>query len=415
MTSRLLVAIGGIGWGKTSASVIHYLKLASEFPGTTGVVVVPTYTMFEDVLLTEIEKWSTGIRKFYHQTKHRLELINGSEILFRVGETKRQIERLRGTNIQWWGLEEAALLSKKVFEIMLGRLRESDWGQGLITTTPKGRNWIFDLVNERQRACEKCMFPLREDLQLLGMNIPKNAQVTRYRGNDFVAYTNIPTFLNLHLPLSYLQDLLIQYAGKFARQELWGEFIALAGLVYDCFDFDKHVISKVSVTPVRRWGVIDWGFTNPTCIHVYGWDGKRLILEDEVYQSQLTADDVAIHCKEFQDQYPGIERWFADPEDPASIETLRRDGLNVERANNDLIGGIKRTYSWIRNDRIRVLKHCQGLQNELGLYAYPDTEEKNVEKPIDKFNHACDCLRYMVNELEDFVSYTAKGIPPRRR
>lgn len=403
---RIIAGIGGIGWGKTSGTAVHYLMAASNYPGSTGIVITPTYVMLEDTLLPEIFKWSHGIRKFYHQTKHRLELLNGSQILFRVGETKKQIERLRGPNITWTGLEEAALLSKKVYDIMMGRLREDDWGQCILSTTPKGRNWIYDLIQNKQRKIERCRYNLRTDIGL----DKTICEVIRYIGDDLIAYTNIPTFLNKTLPISYLQSLLKEYAGKFARQELWGEFISMAGLVYENFNPDLHILQRVKRIPLERYGVVDWGFSSECCIHVYGIDEQgRLTCEDEIYRTRMTADDVGDEILDFQEQYtdPPIQRVLCDPADPSSIETLRRKGINAEPANNDLIGGIKTVDAWMKNNLIYTLNHCQGFINESGLYSYP--EDSLSEKPLDKYNHAMDCLRYMVNYLVTFGGKVAVG------
>jgi PBSX family phage terminase large subunit len=394
---RHLWGVGGIGWGKTAGGVIHDLMLAERY-NDVGVVVVPTYVMFEDVQLAEYAKWmAPSIVRGFNATKHRLKLTNGATILFRPAETRRQIERLRGSNIRWVRFEEAALLSKKAYEIMLGRLRVGDWQQAVGSTTPKGKNWVYDLIMQNQTKKEVCTFTIHG----------RNFQIVRYLGPDFCAYTNIPTFINLKLPDRFLVDLETRYFGKFKEQELFGRFVAMEGLVYDCFKEAKHVLKKPKHKITMTWIVVDWGFTNPAAILVFGIDTEdNLYVIDEIYQSGLTIDKIADFVLEFQDQY-SAEATICDKSLPDHIKFLRQKGINANPCNNALISGIDNLYAWISKNMFYVLEHCQNTRNEFGLYSRPEEPKKGKEEePIKEFDHAMDCCRYMVNWLSDHYGTT---------
>jgi hypothetical protein len=114
---------------------------------------------------------------------------NGTKCLLRSGDDP---ERLRGPNLGWFWLDEAAMMPEMVFDIMIGRLR-LDPGRAWITTTPKGKNWVWKVfVKER-----------REDYSLIRCTS---------RDNQF-------------LPGYYLDSLDRKYSGAFHQQEVEAEFI----------------------------------------------------------------------------------------------------------------------------------------------------------------------------------------------
>ena len=76
----------------------------------------------------------------WHASEMLARLVNGSEVMFRSADDP---DRLRGPNIGWFWLDEAAMMGVDVWNIMLGRLREAP-GRAWLTTTPRGDNWIYD-------------------------------------------------------------------------------------------------------------------------------------------------------------------------------------------------------------------------------------------------------------------------------
>lgn len=116
-------------------------------------------------------------------------LVNGTDILFRSADDP---ERLRGPNLGWFWLDEAALMPVDAWNIMLGRLRERP-GRAWITTTPRGDNWIY------QRWVRN---------PLPGYELVRSSS----RDNPF-------------LPRDFVANLEAAYTGRFARQEIEGDFL----------------------------------------------------------------------------------------------------------------------------------------------------------------------------------------------
>jgi len=189
--ARNTAFIGGIGSGKTRASVI---KAISMPPNTIGMLVAPTYGMLRDTIIRtflEIINKAPAVLHSFNQSGLHAVLWDGKEILFRSADNP---ERLRGPNLSWAALDEAALMSRNTLDIMLGRLRLEP-GNMWFTTTPKGKNhWLAEYIETG------------------------HVEVHTSRTMD-----------NPYLPTSYLESLKTQYSTQFYRQEVLGEFVDMEG------------------------------------------------------------------------------------------------------------------------------------------------------------------------------------------
>ena len=76
------------------------------------------------------------------------------------------------------------------------------------------------------------------------------------------------------------------------------------------------------------------------------------------------------------------------------METLRRDGWNVRKADNDVLSGIRRTADALKSGKIVICDRCTDCLREMELYVW-DTKagHDRVKKEHD---HAMDDMRYFV-------------------
>jgi len=105
-TARFKGFSGPIGSGKSQALCQEAIKLSYLNAGRLGLLGAPTYPMLRDATqaaLLEILEQS-GV-PFEHSKAENMLLIKdtGSRILFRPVD---EFERLRGTNLAWFGLDE---------------------------------------------------------------------------------------------------------------------------------------------------------------------------------------------------------------------------------------------------------------------------------------------------------------------
>lgn len=137
---------------------------------------------------------------------------------------------------------------------------------------------------------------------------------------------------------------------------------------------------------------LDFGYTNdPTSlIDVYEWNGKR-ILNERIYRQGLVNADIAPYCTKNIIVY-------ADSSEPKSIEEIRRFGVmikGVTKGADSITFGIQ----VMQSQEYLVTANSTNLIKELRQYCW-DTDKtgKKLNKPIDKWNHAIDAVRY--HEME---------------
>lgn len=196
--ARARAFVGGIGSGKTMAGCAEVFR--PEYAGATGAFVAPTFPMLRDATLRTFlalcetcQKQGWPVLTAFRRADMVAELATGATVLFRSADDP---DRLRGPNLGFFYLDEAAMMSRLTWDIMLGRLREKP-GRSWLTTTPRGFNWIYDLFVTQA---------------LDGYEIIRSSS----RDNPF-------------LPPDFVGTLEQAYAGQFRQQEIEGEFVQPEG------------------------------------------------------------------------------------------------------------------------------------------------------------------------------------------
>jgi len=362
--------VTGIGAGKTTA-LIQRIALNAQVwnPGRTGVVVVPTVPSLRNVLIPELRKWGYLQIGEWFPSKNRWTLPNDSTVIFESADNDRKIQRLRGPNIAWFGMDEPSTIAKTAWDVMVGRLREGDYINAFVSGTPKGFNWVYDTFVDPDEALDNTNL------------------VTGVSSKD-----------NPHLPDIYTDEILEQYEGQFYEQEVLGQFTRFEGLIYPWFD-DGNLVSE---TPEQYDEVIygvDWGHNNPSTILALVRDGETWTAVEEHYETRQTVNDHSRAMQDMQDRWgPGAV--YCDPSEPANIDQFQRDGLDARKAENDVTPGIQHVSSM--REKLRVVETCQNLRNEFSQYQYKDGQD-TPEKVND---HLMDSLRYAL-----FTYMTPDGAP----
>lgn len=368
--------VGGIGSGKSYGGCVRGLMASQGYIGSQqriptpnlGVITAPTYTMLRDATLRTFMDVAGGAVREFNKNEYRAVMQNGSEVLFRSTDNP---EHLRGPNIAWAMLDEAALSTANTWDIMIGRLRQfGQLGYLWLVTTPKGRNWIW---------------------QKFVQNLRPERRLFRASSKD-----------NLALDQSILDAWESEYVGDFARQELEGEFVAFEGLIYPEFNRALHVSSNRPESFNQVVAGVDWGFTNPGVIWVSGVDSdRRMYGIYEAYQRQKRVEEWVNTAKELRDIY-GIQRFFCDPSEPNYIKAFVDAGCRAEAANNDVNHGIQRVKSrLVRRDdglaRLTMSSDFAWTISEFDQYQWkPAKSGGYADEPMKVNDHAMDALRYAV-------------------
>ena len=360
--------IGGVGSGKTWAGCVK--ALIHSHDDVYGAIVAPTYPMLRDVTQATLLGILDDAESTYEFIKSEGILRwNGAQIYLRSAD---QPERLRGLNLDWAYLDEAALMREKVWKIILGRLRRGTplaW----ITTTPAGFNWVYR--------------------QFVESHDPKYGIV------------QASTRDNTYLPGEYLDDLLTNYSGDFAAQEIDGQFIAFEGLVFSEFRQQEHVVEPFEIP--ASWTIvrgIDFGYTNPfVCLWGAVDEDGRLYIIDEHYRRKTLIDE---HAQAIKSRQMNVLWTVADHDAQGNAE-LASKGVVTQNADKAVLEGIQRVAArlQVQEDgaaRLHIFSNCVNLIKEFGQYHWSEVKEGRNEKeePVKENDHAMDALRYMIMRLD---------------
>jgi len=359
--ARMTAFVGGIGSGKTFAGAVRVVYEVAEVGGL-GEVIAPTYPMLRDATMRTLRELAQPLIAEENRSEMRWRLANGAEILFRSAD---EPERLRGPNLSWVWLDEAALCPPQTWPIVIGRLRAGGRaGRAWMTATPRGRNWLFQVC--------------------------KSGEVEVFRAS---------TMDNPHLDEEFVASLQRAYTGEFARQELHGEFISLEGLVYDEFNRTTHVVRRDDDLWTRVVAGVDEGYTNPAVILVVGLDtdGRAHVI-DEFYRRRALRDEFVAAAREFQQRY-GVELFCVDPSAAGLIAEMQAAGLPAVAADNRVREGVQVVKAALQvagdgRPRLTVSPVAANTIAEFEAYVWAQGRAGLKDEPEKTGDHAMDALRY---------------------
>lgn len=353
--------VGGIGSGKSFAGGVKAIARFDK-PGLGGVF-APSYPMLRDATQRTLFMLldSCNIPYEHYKGENRLTIgPSGHEVIFRSLDNP---DSVRGPNLEWAWIDEASLVTKEASNIVNGRVRVGDQPQVWKTFTPKGRNWCWEEY-ERDATGDETdpVHPL-------------------YR---------VRTTENPELPADFAQSL--GYEGRFAEQEIGGEFVAFEGVVYPAFGRVEHVRS---LPDLEGWGTVlavDVGTRNPTAILTLrkASDDRRHV-QREVYRRGMSSDEI-IDAITTEADATNPEVIYLDPSANDYILSLERKGYPARKANNDVTFGIGEVTSALASG-LTIDPSCVNLIAEMETYHYPDNRTES-DKPVKEFDHAADALRY---------------------
>lgn len=357
-------AVGGIGSGKT------YLGAAKTISRLTaverGMIVAPTFDILRMATLDtffamlDLEGLQENVHYTYNKNEKEITFAWGHRIVCRSAE---RYQNLRGPNLDYCWVDEAALLPAEAWKIIKGRIRIGRNPQAWLTFTPHGRNWAWE---EWERDAT-------------GNELDPIHPLYRF------ATTENPT-----LPETFVQDL--GYEGSFYQQEIGGQFVSFEGLVYS--GFSRNQVVSVDCSEWLTALALDIGTRNPTALLSGRYSGDRIHIERELYRRGMSSNEIVDAAV---DEYRRVNAAFivVDPSAAGLILDLQRRGLHVRKAKNDVIVGIQRVTAALPD--LTVDESCVNLIAEFESYQYPDGTEKDA--PIKANDHALDALRYLVMEL----------------
>ena len=187
------------------------------------------------------------------------------------------------------------------------------------------------------------------------------------------------------------------FQGTFYRRFVLGEWVAAEGLVYDFFTPDMARPVPPDVT--GPWYIsCDYGTVNPTSMGLWGKKGNvghrvaEFYYDSRKEHRQKTDQEYARDLKALAGgrRLQGV---IVDPSAASFLEVLRREGLPVRKAKNDVLSGIRLTAQLLKEGRLVICQGCTDALREFGLYRW-DTGGAGGDRVVKEHDHAMDDIRY---------------------
>jgi len=217
---------------------------------------------------------------------------------------------------------------------------------------------------------------------------------------------------NLALPAEYKEAIRREYTGLWYRRYVLGEWTLAEGAIYDCLG-EHNYLGKddprlvAAVAQGERYLAIDDGTANPfVCLDVRLHRGDLVVAGEWRWDSaekrrQMTDAEYADQVIRLTGEGNPVVAAIVDPSAASFILELRRRGLPVRLAQNEVLDGIRRTGTMLANGRILIDREvCSATVAELEDYRWDSkATAMGVERPLKQGDHGTDALRYAVSTL----------------
>lgn len=331
-----------------------------------------TFQILQDTL----SEWKLLPYCKVNKTDFSIMLPNGSQFICIGLDDQEKLKSIVGLTDAW--LEEATEFAQNDFNQVDLRIRERvDASQIILSFNPVSKaNWCF-------------LQFFKEDPTLDAFRAGCNIVHTNYLDNKF-------------LPDEYIKSLLLLETTNpvFYKIYALGEFGSLDKLVYNnwqSIEFDYTQIKG------KRCLGLDFGYTNdPTALtcSIVDDENKRLYVYQTWGGTGYLNDQIA---KKLIELGYGRSTIIADSAEAKSIDEIKLAGvrriLPATKGPGSILQGIQRVQQY----EIIVHPSCTELIEELQNYSWTKDKATNeyINKPVDKFNHYLDALRYSLQCIDD--------------
>ena len=230
--------------------------------------------MLRDATLTSFLEYLNTYELPYEFNKSESVLVmkdTGSRIYFRAVD---EFERLRGTNLAWFGLDELSYTAEEAWLRLEGRLRDPLATQlcGFGVWTPKGFDWVY------KRFIRDCV----DGYEVV---------LAQPYENRFVL-DKVPDFY---------ERLKSSYDSKFFEQEVLGQYLNVqSGMVYQSFSRERNLKPLELDRSLPLFWALDFN-VDPMSSIIAQKKGDDVMVLDEIVLRRASTEQA---CDEFISRYP---------------------------------------------------------------------------------------------------------------
>lgn len=313
-------------------------------------------------------------------------------------------------------LSEAAKLKANVWHKFIRPTLADYRGWALFTTTPEGKNWLYDLWLRGQDPHDEHWASFRMPSWLNDIVFPMGATTEGIKMiRDCLADPQAiltPEVIKASGVDEEIVDMARDMTEERFAQEIGAEFTEFVGRVFKLFDEEIH-LNNCEYDP--RYPVdicVDYGWTNPfvaLAVQKDVWDNVNVLAEYRTTRRDI--EDIAADLKTYHGGlFAKGTNLYPDPGSPGDTAVLVKH-LRY-KAHSNTGGELKWRLELIRRHLKLVPEHrpyeqrapklffnrnhCADIVREMNDYRYPDTKKESdkeePENPMKKDDHGPEAL-----------------------
>ena len=398
-----IIADGAIRSGKTvSMSLSFVLWAMSSFSGQNFAMCGKTIGSFRRNVLFWLKLMlkSRGYTVTDHRADNLVVISRGdTENYFYIfgGKDERSQDLIQGITLAGVFFDEVALMPESFVNQATGRC-SVEGSKFWWNCNPDGPYHWFkqDWINK--------------SVGYLGKK--KTAEIEKQAAEDHkpsglkkILYLHFTMDDNLSLSPKVKERYRGMYSGVFYKRYIQGLWCMAEGIIYDMFDVEKHVKQLASfeekLLPSGRYVSCDYGTQNATVFLLWskGTDGIWYCIREYYYSGRDNARQKT--DREYADD---LEEWLngtkirymiVDPSAASFIAELRKRGISVLKAKNEVEDGIRVVGTKLNQGKLLFSDECQNTIKEFASYVWDEkAAESGLDKPVKLNDHCMDALRY---------------------
>jgi PBSX family phage terminase large subunit len=374
------IAHGSVRSGKTVGTLFRFMQAADECPDSQIFMVGHTSdTIYQNAIRLLLESEQLSIfRPFCTWYSGKRQLRFRDKTITTLGaKDEGAIGQFQGKTFSLAYCDEMTLYPESIIDMIDTRL-SNPHSMGFATMNPSHPNHKIKQWIDKAEAGDPNYYSLH------------------YTLDD-----------NPYLDESYKQRIRDSLSGLFYKRNYLGLWCLAEGAIFDFFDRKVHVVPRPPAAAEYWIAGIDYGTVNAFACLLIGvstgrhtQSGKRMWIEKEYYWDakktgrQKTNSEYADDLVEFLEPY-AVKNIYIDPSAEAFQLELRRRGMHVVHANNDVENGIQIMTSEMRKGNLYVCSECTNTIREIESYVWDSKAAlKGYDEPLKKDDHAIDALRY---------------------
>lgn len=425
---RMIGNFGAYGSGKTTTSREELYKHIFLTPGGNSIVGANVASQYEQTIKRDIE--ADLPKQFYagySTIKQYADFINGHRLMYRPFDDPN---KLRSYNVSMFVMIEASEIKDEVFTQLKTRLRNmaattpllDDYGNEVYNYTKDGTAIPIIAADWRKGIIESNPDSgwIRTDILLKASDIQKHGDVDDMytvlnEEMDGAISAHVTTcHCNEYLPKDFVQTLTKNKPHWWVARYIYGSFSYAEGLVYP--SAMRYVIDDFEIP--RHWKRIvayDYGLVDPSVFLFGAVDQEKGVLYfyKEVSSTEKNIEELARMYHEAAKDIPVggyITQPIIDPKSGPKRDYNKRTladhfadfGIMFKPGHINREARIYRLNTYIESGKLRIMKGCKSLVDELRALKYKPKANSNdnlSDKPEDGNDHATCCAEWITMEL----------------